>query len=109
MAKQPVTEYKWNEDTKSYSSRELSPKETANFNKQQEINIKNNIDDTESMTRSKAYDFKQQEADDYQNKVKKNSNENTNIIGDRYKKGGKVRSSASKRADGCCTKGFTRA
>jgi len=25
------------------------------------------------------------------------------------KKGGKVRSSASKRADGCCTKGFTRA
>ena len=38
---------------------------------------------------------------------KANKGENTNAAGDSYKKGGKV-SSASKRADGCCTKGKTR-
>jgi hypothetical protein len=35
--------------------------------------------------------------------------EKTNASGDSYKEGGKVRSSASKRADGCIVKGFTRA
>jgi len=32
-----------------------------------------------------------------------------NPMGDTYKKGGKVKSSASKRADGCCIRGKTRA
>lgn len=36
-----------------------------------------------------------------------NTGENTNPAGDTYKKGGKV-SSASKRADGCATKGKTK-
>ena len=34
--------------------------------------------------------------------------ENSNPMGDTYKKGGKVRSSASKRGDGIATKGHTR-
>lgn len=38
---------------------------------------------------------------------KRNQGENTNSAGDNYKKGGKV-FSASKRADGCATKGKTR-
>jgi len=45
-----------------------------------------------------------------------NSGENTNAMGDNYKRGGKVKkmasggkvSSASSRADGCCTKGKTK-
>jgi hypothetical protein len=40
-------------------------------------------------------------------KRKRNTGENTNAAGDTFKHGGKV-SSASKRADGCATKGKTR-
>ena len=40
-------------------------------------------------------------------KRKANEGETTNPMGDSYKKGGSV-SSASSRADGCCTKGKTR-
>ena len=36
------------------------------------------------------------------------TSKNTNPMGDTYKKGGKV-SSASKRADGCCIRGKTKA
>jgi len=39
--------------------------------------------------------------------TKPDTGETTNPMGDKYAKGGKV-SSASKRADGCCTKGKTR-
>jgi uncharacterized protein YuzE len=40
--------------------------------------------------------------------TKVDTSENTNVMGDTYKKGGKV-SSASKRADGCAIRGKTRA
>jgi hypothetical protein len=40
--------------------------------------------------------------------TKPDTGETTNPMGDKYAKGGKV-SSASKRADGCCIKGKTRA
>jgi hypothetical protein len=39
--------------------------------------------------------------------TKPDTGDTTNPMGDKYKKGGSV-SSASKRADGCCTKGKTR-
>ena len=39
--------------------------------------------------------------------TKPDTGETTNVMGDKYAKGGKV-SSASKRADGCCVKGKTR-
>jgi hypothetical protein len=39
--------------------------------------------------------------------TKVDTSENTNAMGDTYKKGGSV-SSASKRADGCCVKGKTK-
>lgn len=39
---------------------------------------------------------------------KKDSGENTNPAGDTYKRGGSVRSSASRRADGCAIKGKTK-
>ena len=41
--------------------------------------------------------------------TKPDTGETTNPMGDKYKSGGKVRSLASKRADGCVEKGFTRA
>ena len=40
--------------------------------------------------------------------TKPDTGETTNPMGDKYAKGGKV-SSASKRSDGCCIKGKTRA
>ena len=40
--------------------------------------------------------------------TKPDTGETTNPMGDKYAKGGKV-SSASKRADGCCIRGKTRA
>jgi hypothetical protein len=40
--------------------------------------------------------------------TKRNTGENTNPMGDTFKKGGKVKS-ASARADGCCIRGKTRA
>jgi hypothetical protein len=44
----------------------------------------------------------------FEETTKVDTSENTNPMGDTYKKGGKV-SSASKRADGCAIRGKTRA